>query len=334
MSALPHLHDHEDPLQSTRSGLLLRCPRCGATLGPMIQDTPLFETGLTCEQCEFVLQHDRGIWLALPPDRARHYNRFMTDYQIVRATEGRGSTDAAFYLALPYRDLSGRNQAQWNIRGQTYRYIEHDLLPALHPGGARLDILDLGAGNGWLSYRLAAQGHRPVAVDLLVNNTDGLGAASHYLQKLQVLFPRFQAELDRLPFADAQFDCAIFNASFHYSESYAQTLAEALRCVRKGGHVVIADSPWYAKDESGRQMLRERRTSFQQHFGFPSDGLSSQEYLTDARLNELEKLFGLRWQIHHLNYGLRWAMRPVVAKLNGKREPSSFRIYVARVVKP
>jgi SAM-dependent methyltransferase len=300
----------------------------------MIQESPLFETGLACEQCDFILQHDRGIWLALPPDRARHYNRFMTDYQIVRATEGRGSSDAAFYLALPYRDLSGRNQAQWNIRAQTYRYIEHDLLPALHPEGTHLDILDLGAGNGWLSYRLATQCHRPVAVDLLVNNTDGLGAASHYLQKLQVLFPRFQAELDRLPFEDAQFDCAIFNASFHYSEDYAQTLAEALRCIRKGGHVIVADSPWYAKDESGRQMLNERRASFQQHFGFPSDGLSSQEYLTDERLGDLEKLFGIRWQIHRPNYGLRWAMRPVVAKLNGRREPSSFRIYSARVVKP
>jgi SAM-dependent methyltransferase len=331
VNAMPHLHTNESAMEA-KSTLLLRCPRCGSTLGPVLQGIPLFETGITCEQCSFALEHDRGIWLALPPERARHYSRFLTDYQIVRATEGRGSSDAGFYLALPYRDLSGRNQAQWNIRAQTYRYIERELLPQF--GKQALDVLDLGAGNGWLSYRLSAQGHRPVAVDLLVNNTDGLGAASHYLQKLELLFPRFQAELDRLPFEDGQFDCAIFNASFHYSEDYARTLAEALRCVRKGGHVVIADSPWYAKDESGRTMLRERRLAFQQQFGFPSDGLSSQEYLTDERLHELEKLFGISWQIHRPNYGLRWALRPVIAKLNGKREPSSFRIYVARVNKP
>jgi SAM-dependent methyltransferase len=334
MSATPHLHSHKHAPESSKRTLLLRCPRCGSTLGPVVQGIPLFESGITCEQCSFVLEHDRGIWLALPPERKRHYESFLTDYQIVRATEGRGSSDAAFYLALPYRDTTGRNQAQWSIRGQSYRYIERELLPALNPSRSGLDILDLGAGNGWLSYRLATQDHRPVAVDLLLNNTDGLGAASHYLQKLQVLFPRFQAELDRLPFEDGQFDCAIFNASFHYSEDYAQTLREALRCVRKGGHVIIADSPWYAKDESGRQMLRERRAAFQQQYGFPSDGLSSQEYLTDERLNQLEKLFGIRWQVHHPNYGLRWAMRPIVARLNGKREPSSFRIYAARVAKP
>jgi SAM-dependent methyltransferase len=290
----------------------------------------LFEAARTCARCAFVLQHDRGIWLALPAERAVHYERFLTEYQVVRTTEGRGSSDATFYLALPYRDITGRNQGQWNIRAQTYRYIEGELLPATDPAGSGLDILDLGAGNGWLSYRLALLGHRPVAVDLLVNDSDGLGAATHYLQKLRKIFPRFQAELDCLPFEDSQFDCAIFNASFHYSEDYARTLAETLRCVRKGGVVIIADTPWYSRDESGKQMLRERRAAFQQKYGFPSDGLASQEYLTDRSLRELEKLFGIKWQIHHPSYGLRWSMRPVLAKLNGKREPSSFRIYVAK----
>jgi len=334
MSALPHLHNQNTPAEYEKRALRLRCPRCGTCLGPMVEGIPLFETGITCGNCSFVLQHDRGIWFALPPERLRHYERFLTDYQIVRATEGRGSADAAFDLALPYRDVTGRNQAQWSIRSQTYRYIEQKLLPALNPNHAAWSVLDLGAGNGWLSYRLSMLGHRPVAIDLLTNNTDGLGAASHYLQKLRVLFPRFQAELDRLPFEDAQFECVIFNASFHYSENYAETLGEAIRCLRKGGYVIVADSPWYAREESGRQMLSERRIAFQQHYGFPSDGLSSLEYLTDDRLAALETRFGIRWQIHHPNYGLRWAMRPVMARLNGKREPSSFRIYVAQVVKP
>jgi hypothetical protein len=38
----------------------------------------------------------------------------------------------------------------------------------------------------------------PIAVDLLTNELDGLGAASHYSDKLPKLFPRFQTELDRL----------------------------------------------------------------------------------------------------------------------------------------
>jgi hypothetical protein len=38
----------------------------------------------------------------------------------------------------------------------------------------------------------------------------------------------------------------------------------------------------------------------------------------------------VQWDVHHPWYGLRWAMRPLIAKLQGRREPSSFRLYVAR----
>jgi hypothetical protein len=41
-------------------------------------------------------------------------------------------------------------------------------------------VLDVDAGIGWLSYRLPKRGHRPLAVDLLDNDSDGFGAARHY----------------------------------------------------------------------------------------------------------------------------------------------------------
>jgi SAM-dependent methyltransferase len=106
---------------------------------------------------------------------------------------------------------------------------------------------------------LAQLGHHPIAVDLQTNSFDGLGAAIHYQHSLPKLFPRFQAELDRLPFANGQFDCAIFNASFHYSENYDRTLAETIRCLRPGGTIVIADSPLYSREEVGLQLVEERR---------------------------------------------------------------------------
>ena len=112
-----------------------------------------------------------------------------------------------------------------------------------------------------MSYRLALRGHLPVAVDLLTNEQDGLGAAINYTRAVDPLFPRVQAELERLPFPSFGFDLVIFNASFHYSEDYECTFAEALRCTRRGGVVVIADSPWYAKEESGERMVEKKGTS-------------------------------------------------------------------------
>jgi SAM-dependent methyltransferase len=321
--------------QSKRAGsegsisIQLRCPQCGSSLG----DLPDDHTTLACSRCKMNMPCRRGVWQALLPGREVYFERFVGDYQFIRASEGRGSPGDDYYLALPYRDLSGRNSRQWAIRARTFRYIERTIVPGLALARPTLRILDLGAGNGWMSYRFASHGHEPIAVDLLTNAQDGLGAAEHYSRSLPSVFPRFQAELDHLPFADNQFDLAIFNASFHYSENYEETMAEALRCVRGNGTVIIADTPWYGDEQSGLRMLQERRAGFVKRFGFPSDGLSSLEYLTDQRLLRMESCFGIKWRVHKPYYGIRWQLRPWVAKLRHNREPSHFRIYVAKAIK-
>jgi len=311
----------------------LCCPACNVHLVEMTYHALGREhEPIECVECGAVLRQARGIWLALPENRRAYFERFIREYEAIRKAEKRGSENALFYLSLPFHDRTERNSWQWAIRARTYAYLERQILPAISADlSERLTVLDLGAGNGWLSHRLARQGQRPIAVDLQTNAFDGLGAAVHYQQVLPTLFPRFQAELDHLPFVDGQFDCAIFNASFHYSENYDRTLSEALRCVRPGGTIVIADSPCYSREEWGQQMVEERRKMFQEQFGFASDSLFSCEYLTDEKLLALEARHDLQWTTHEPWYGIRWACRPLVARLKRRREPSQFRIYTAQV---
>lgn len=313
--------------------LALSCPACRHVSRELFAADSLENFSYACEHCKHELRRVNGIWRAVLPHRSTYFHQFMADYQRIRSAEGRGSATAEFYLNLPYKDVSGANQRQWSIRARTFRYFEREILPTLEAGRDSLDILDLGAGNGWLSYRLALRGHRPVAVDLITDSRDGLSAAQHFRSNLGVLFPCFQAELDNLPFADSQFDVAIFNASLHYSEDYQRTLREALRCVKAGGAIVIADTAWYSSEASGARMITERQSAFLERFGTASDAINSLEFLTDERLMGLEQTFGLKWHVYTPFYGLRWAMRPVVAKLRRKREPSKFRIYVAEVTK-
>jgi ubiquinone/menaquinone biosynthesis C-methylase UbiE len=272
---------------------------------------------------------NHGIVNALPPDRIAHYACFIEDYERIRAAEGRGNRMHDFYLSLPYKDLSRKYSKQWKIRARSYDHlIKHVLNRNLPDDGGR--ILDLGAGNCWMSYRLALARHRPFAVDLLTNDDDGLGAAEHFRKHLPAMFPRFQAEFARLPFQDEQFDAVVFNASFHYAEDYKATLREALRCVRRGGVVIVSDTPWYSREESGRRMVSERRAAFVERYGTASDSIKSLEYLTDERLRVLEEQLSIQWTIHCPRYGFKLAMRPLVAKLCNRREPSRFRIYAAR----
>jgi SAM-dependent methyltransferase len=307
-------------------GLELQCPRCGGGMKLRIASQ---ESTFACIECLFLLMRQDGIWRALPDERLAYFSQFMADYQMIRAAEGRGSNTADYYLGLPYKDSSGKNSSQWKIRACTFGYVRKHILPKL-PGSAR--ILDLGAGNAWMSYRLSQMGFRPVAVDLLVNDQDGLGAAKHYEDQIPKLFPRFQAESNRLPFAAAQFDAIIFNASFHYAESYTTVLGEAMRCLKDGAIVIIADTPWYSQQASGKQMLAERRAIFLNRFRTASNSIPSLEYLTDAQLSELEETFGIHWERHAPFYGIRWTMRPIMASLRRRREPARFRIYCARKI--
>src|SRR5215469_281808 len=312
--------------QGTTLGAVVQCPACRQTIGTVTRDRA------ACPACACAITRVKGIYRALPPDRMLHYSRFIAEYESVRGREGRGSSSSDYYLALPFRDLSGRNRWQWAIRARTFAHFEQQILPriaALNPRGA--DILDLGAGNGWLSYRLARKGHHPVALDLIDNQFDGLGAAQHYFSDLTQPFPCFQAEMDRLPFASRQFDAVIFNASFHYSVDYEVTLAESLRCLRRPGFVVIADSPTYRRRKSGEQMIEERKEDFRRRFGFSSDSLPSKEYLTPQILSDLSRRLSFKWQREKPWYGLAWSLRPLKAWMLGKREPSKFYLLWTRI---
>lgn len=309
----------------------LLCWHCDNALGPITAGSVGEYGSWPCENCGAETRCDDGLWISVAPERIGYFDRFIADYEFIRSLEGRGSISADYYLALPYKDISGRNSDQWKIRACTFRYMERKIISPLATSKNRpLRVLDLGAGNCWMSYRLALKGHFPTAVDLLTNDYDGLGAAKHFSRYVQPLFPRVQAELDHLPFASSSFDLSIFNASFHYSENYGRTLAEAIRCTHPEGIVVIADTPWYADDKSGKKMVEEKHAHFASKYGFASNSIANREYLTPHRLLQLQNNLGVSWKIYKPFYGVQWALRPLRAKLRNRRPPSHFRIYVAQ----
>ncbi len=258
--------------------------------------------------------------------------RFLADYARIRQSEGRGSDDATYYCSLPYEDVSGRNKEQWTIRGRSYRHFESRILPQLEQQaeGRPLDVLDLGAGNGWLSYRLTLRNHRAVALDIFTDAKDGLRATRHY----PVQFPSIEAEFDHLPFRDGAFDVAIYNSSIHYSTDYVRTLAEVRRCLRPSGRIVIMDTPIYECREYGEQMKSERHDLFERQYGFRSDAVRSIEYFDEGMLAALARDLALEWTRSKPWYGWRWALRPVRAYLKGARPPSRFVILIGRFREP
>lgn len=253
--------------------------------------------------------------------------QFLKDYSRIRSAEGRGSRDPEYFRALPYRDITGNNSGQWAIRARSYRHFESYVLPAFEKQVARpLEILDLGAGNGWMSYRLSLRNHHPVALDIFADESDGLRAARCYPRK----FPSVEAEFDRLPFADRSFDLAIFNSSIHYSTDYRRTLNEVRRCLRQAGRFVVIDTPVYKRPEHGERMRSERHEQFGRQYGFRSDSVPSIGFFDEPTLEALARELNIEWMRMRPWYGLEWALRPLKAWLHSRRPPSQFLILIGR----
>ena len=313
--------------ESSKASLRLKCPVCARPVAA-VEDAKLAESPV-CLACGFVFERRDGIWNALSPLREEQLQKFVAGHPTIGSYESRGVACAHYYLGLPYKDATGWNPRQWKIRGRSFRFFDRKILPVLeqrYPQG--MDILDIGAGNCWMSYRLALREHRPVAVDLCVRDATGLGAGQRYFSYLPQSFPRFQAEMNRLPFDDSQFDAAIFNASFHYSEDYDRTLREALRCLRRPGHIFIIDSPVYWKDEGAPQAVEEDQAE-SGSLGFNSDSISSRGYLTPGILDELASRYHLAWRRFNPWHGIGWALRPVKAHLLRRPETSKLFIFWA-----
>ena len=254
---------------------------------------------------------------------------FASEYARHRADEGRGYSGEAL-LQLPYIK-SGPHAAQWAIRARTFEaFMER----VVRRTAARLDrplsVLDLGAGNGWLSYRVALEGHHAFALDIRNDSVDGLGTARPFLRRAAGM-ECIVSSFDAVPLPSASIDISVFNASLHYATDLRAVLREAKRVTRPGGHIAILDSPFYRREQDGAAMVAEKKESAEEQFGNRADALMQLpfiEFLTRDRLRESAPV--LAWRRVRVRYPLAYELRPLFAALARKRAPSRFDLWVAR----
>lgn len=260
--------------------------------------------------------------------------RYGDAYAELRAREGRGSGGEAELLALPYVS-KGPLARQWGVRARTFdAFLARVLAPLERKHGRTLRILDLGAGNGWLSARMISRGHSAVAIDIRIDDVDGLAAARPYAATLRRMFSRVAASFDALPLRGRAFDLVVFDASLHYATDLEIVLAEAVHVLASGGHIAILDSPFYRRAESGEEMVREKRESTHRNFPDLANALLSVpaiEYLTRERLDAVAGPFGLTFRRHRVRYPFWYEVRPLVSFLRRRRPPSRFDVWEASV---
>lgn len=251
--------------------------------------------------------------------------QFSLAYAEHRKSEGRGYRGQAL-LDLPYVQ-SGPHISQWKIRARTFEaFIARVLRPMARQSDGPLTVLDLGAGNGWLSHRIAVEGHRAIALDIRTDCVDGLGAAAPFLVRSASVQP-MAASFDAIPLACASVDIAVFNAALHYTTDLPSVLQEAGRVTKPGAKIVIMDSPFYPREADGLAMVAEKRAALAEGPAILI-ALPFIEFLTRERLRSAAP--ELEWTRERVRYPLAYEIRPMVAAITGRRRPSRFDLWVAK----
>ena len=148
------------------------------------------------------------------------------------------------------------------------------------------------------------------------------------------MFGRVAASFDALPLRPRLFDLVVFDASLHLAEDLSRVLSEAARAAAPGGRIVVLDSPFYARPESGEAMRAEKRRETAVRFADVAEdllALSPVEFLTRERLAAAAAPAGLAFRRRRVLYPALYEARGVVARLKGARTPSRFDIWVASV---
>lgn len=288
------------------------CSYCGEPLSAS-------EHGLFCAAEARFFATDQGVHRLLPEDRHAALRPFLEFYQRVRRDEGwRAET-----LSAP----SGPRAALWRGREARLRSALALLALTLGPGPWR--ALDVGAGNCWISARLREAGHRVAAVDINLDPDDGLMAAPRLLGGGSQL-ERAEAELDALPLEPQSFDVVVCGASLHYAANLPRALVELRRVTRRGGALLVLDSPVYRSRLDGEAMLAERRALWTDRFGVPTERADQSGYLVQGQLDDIFAPAGWRLEIHGWPGRVRESLRDIIEVARHRRRTARFPILLAR----
>jgi SAM-dependent methyltransferase len=265
---------------------------------------PYCQSPLTAERQPSMPWHCRGcgqrfaqkgqIPVLVRREDAERFSAFGEAYRQARLHEGWQRLAPEQALALPGGRPSGYPPLYWEVRGQSFAALM-GLLARWGPTPAHGPAADVGAGIGWLSYRLAQLGYHILAVDASLDPDFGLGAAERlYLPHVSIELA--QGGLEHPPLRAGALGLIVLNASLHYVADLEGALSRHARALRPGGRLAILDTPISRQPQPGTGRGDRHLSRRELEAALQAAGLS-------VRWVEVRR--GRAWGLHQLKARLR-----------------------------
>ena len=220
------------------------------------------------------------------------YKSFSDFYVAVRKKENRILNDHEI-LNLPKISSQNPNYSEWKIREKSAKRFTNYLISKK----SKLNILEIGCGNGWFSNLMAAtlRSSKVKAFDI---NIPELIQANRIFQRenLQFVFADI-FKLDHNKY-NPRFDIIVLNASVQYFPNIMNLIYKLKLFLANNGEIHIIDSPFYKRQDikSAKQRTLDyyKKLGFEEmakyYFHHNKDELKDFEILYTPNQNSLTKI--------------------------------------------
>ena len=183
---------------------------------------------------------------------------FENIYLQVRKREKRIYSDDELNL-LPYAYKNNPHKNEWELRAKSFLRFKNYLSLKT----SKLNILDLGCGNGWFTGQLSKEFHHNYfCVDV---NIIELEQAARVFDNGQINFIYSDIISTSLP--TNIFDIVIINSALQYFQNISVLMKELFFISKPYGEIHIIDSPFYKQQYLPQ--AKNRTLKYYQSLGFP-----------------------------------------------------------------
>lgn len=209
---------------------------------------------------------------------------FSNAYYETRHKEGWIDEDGVV-KCLPRVPRNHPHVAHWRVRAITADRLSR----IIGQDNRDLRILEVGCGNGWLSVYLARACFAQVlGIDVAAFEIEQARRVWKDESRVTFSVGSILTHGDSLATPLGLFDAVLFSASMQYMPNACLAIKSALKLLRPGCFVLVADTPWYnSKNLAG---ARARTMDYYKSLGVDSMARWYHHH-------DIEQLTGLEWSI-------------------------------------